>query len=213
MFYLASSEKLGCYIIGQTQYSQYFRSVTHFTNAISQLGLIKSDFDYFMIFSIPGEEEALHSRIKECNEKGYSPLNKSMKYLSLIFEVTQDATVFKRANDKIESISSKEVISKEKKLYGESKRIALSDSQYSKLCKEYGEETVQAVIYYLDEYLEGNNNKNHYSNYYILIKRAIRDGWYTAQIEKDKYRAKVEAGEIQSQEVPDYVKDFLGKIK
>ena len=107
MFYLASSEDLKCYIIGQTQYSQYFRSENHFKSAIMRLGLTKSQFDYFMIFSIPGEEEAFKGRIKELDSKGFYPLNQSIKYLNFIFDITNNPAVFKKSEENLKNMPKK----------------------------------------------------------------------------------------------------------
>jgi hypothetical protein len=76
------------------------------------------------------------------------------------------------------------------------------------LCKEFTPEKVKAVIKFLDEYVEGNNNKNNYSNFYIVIKRAINEKWYDAKIEYQK-----ETPNVEQEETPDFVKDFMNNIK
>ncbi len=208
MFYVASSEELKSYIIGQTQYSQYFRSENHFKSSILRLGLERSQFDYFMIFSIPGEDEAFRERIKELDSKGFLPLNQSLKYLNFIFEITNNPEVFKKSQENLKMMPKKEYQKNVKREYGEYKRILLTDSQYERLCKEFTAEKVKAVIKFLDEYVEGNNNKNNYSNYYIVIKRAINEKWYDAKIEYQK-----EAPNVEQEEIPDCVKDFMNNIK
>lgn len=208
MFYVASSEELKSYIIGQTQYSQYFRSENHFKSSIMRLGLERSQFDYFMIFSIPGEDEAFKERIKELDSKGFIPLNQSLKYLNFIFEITNNPAVFKKSQDNLKMMPKKEHQKNVKREYGEYKRILLTDSQYERLCKEFTPEKVKAVIKFLDEYVEGNNNKNNYSNFYIVIKRAINEKWYDAKIEYQK-----ETPNVEQEETPDFVKDFMNNIK
>lgn len=208
MFYVASSEELKSYIIGQTQYSQYFRSENHFKSSILRLGLERSQFDYFMIFSIPGEDEAFRERIKELDSNGFLPLNQSLKYLNFIFEITNNPVVFKKSQENLKMMPKKEHQKNVKREYGEYKRILLTDSQYERLCKDFTEEKVKAVIKLLDEYVEGNNNKNNYSNYYVVIKRAINEKWYDSKIEYQK-----EAPKIDQEEIPDCVKDFVNNIK
>ena len=208
MFYVASSEELKSYIIGQTQYSQYFRSENHFKSSIMRLGLERSQFDYFMIFSIPGEDEAFKERIKELDSKGFIPLNQSLKYLNFIFEITNNPGVFKKSQENLKTMPKKEHQKNVKREYGEYKRILLTDPQYERLCKEFTPEKVKAVIKFLDEYVEGNNNKNNYSNFYIVIKRAINEKWYDAKIEYQK-----EAPNVEQEETPDFVKDFVNNIK
>ena len=76
----------------------------------------------------------------------------------------------------------------QKHKYGEYQRILLTDDEYSKLCNEYGKDYINDVIKRIDEYVEQNNNKNKYKNFYLVIKKAIRDKWSILNgIEKDYY--------------------------
>lgn len=209
MFYIGKSKELKSYIVGQTQYSQYFRSETHFRNSINRIGIEKEKFDYFEVFSLPGEEDSFNLKIKELNEKGYSPLNKSLKYLNLLFEITGDKEVFLKAKNNQFNRCIKNTVSKGKTAYGENGRVLLTDKQYQKLCEDFSKEQVEDVIPYLDEYLEGNNNKNGYTNFYILMKRAIRENWYNTRAKYNKEH--VEAKSVQ--EAPEEVKEFLKNIK
>ena len=208
MYYIAKSEELKCYIIGYTQYSQYFRSENHFKNSIIRLGVEKEKFDFFMIYSIPGEDEEFNNKIKEFDSKGFIPLNKSAKYLSLIFDITNNPNVFKALEVKFEDSPKKEHINS-KKAYGQFGRVKLTDKQYNKLCEDFSQEQVNDVIPYLDEYLESTNNKNGYTNFYIIMKRAILENWYNTRAKYDKNRKE----EQKSKEVPEEVKNFIQSIK
>lgn len=211
MYYIGASSELGCFIIGQTQYSQYFRAENHFKNAVGRLGIDTEKFNYFEIFSFPGEEEKFQDRIRELNKKNYFPLNRSYKYLSLIYSLNNGLDIFQIIDSNFEKIEKKEPLKSQKKPYGEYKRVLLTEKQFEKLCEEFTEEVVLKTINYLDEYIESNNNKNHYTNYYIVMKRAIREDWYKIrdQFEKTKNKAKNEP----VKEVPEEVKDFLNNIK
>lgn len=208
MYYIAKSEELKCYIIGYTQYSQYFRSENHFKNSIIRLGVEKEKFDFFMIYSIPGEDEEFNNKIKEFDSKGFIPLNKSAKYLSLIFDITNNPNVFKALEVKFEDSPKKEHVNS-KKDYGQFGRVKLTDKQYNKLCEDFSQEQVNDVIPYLDEYLESTNNKNGYTNFYIIMKRAILENWYNTRAKYDKNRKE----EQKSKEVPEEVKNFIQSIK
>lgn len=210
MFYLASSKSMNCYIIGQTSYSEYYRAEYHFKNSVLRLNLDIKEFDYFNVFSIPGEEEEYHKLIKDLDEKGFFPLNKSSKYLSYIYEITGNAKNFFEYNKQRTELLEKHKTPKTTFAYGENKRVILRKKQYEDLCNEFTQEKVDGVIFFLDEYLEGNNNKNNYSNYYVLMKRAIREKWYDDKIESLKLKKQAE----QHQEpVPDFINDFLKEIK
>ena len=71
---------------------------------------------------------------------------------------------------------------KEKKLpFGQFKRIKLTQTEYDRLVNDYGKDKIEEVITKLDEYVESNNNKNRYTNYNLVIRRAIRDKWFNIE--------------------------------
>lgn len=65
-----------------------------------------------------------------------------------------------------------------KKSYGEYKRVKLTDKEYKKLCEDFGKDYIDNQIMLLDEYVEGNNNKNKYSNYNLVLRKSIRENWF-----------------------------------
>lgn len=70
-------------------------------------------------------------------------------------------------------------------IYGEFKRIKLTDDEYNRLVKDYGEEFIKEQIRLLDEYVESNNNKNKYTNFNLVLRKSIRDNWFKNKVEKD----------------------------
>ena len=76
------------------------------------------------------------------------------------------------------NINTKEKPKKIKKSYGEYKRIKLTDNEYEKLCEEFNKEFIDNQIMLLDEYVEGNNNKNKYSNFNLVLRKSIRENWF-----------------------------------
>lgn len=84
-------------------------------------------------------------------------------------------------NNNIENNINKENISKDIKekdlIFGEFKRIKLKEKEYQKLCDEFTKDYIDKVINALDEYIESNNNKNKYTNFNLVIRKAIRDNW------------------------------------
>lgn len=77
---------------------------------------------------------------------------------------------------------NKNIVNKNKNnkynIYGEYKRIKLTEEQYNNLIKDYGKEFIDKQIQLLDEYVESNNNKNKYSNYNLVLRKSIRDNWF-----------------------------------
>lgn len=62
--------------------------------------------------------------------------------------------------------------------YGTYKRITLTNEEYTRLVKDFGEELVNKKIELLDEYLEINNNKNKYKNFNLVLRKSIRENWF-----------------------------------
>ena len=207
MFYIASSSKLKLYIIGNTQFSLLSKSKNHCYNSLYRLGYEFNEFEDFQIYSLPGEEQSFKERLIKLNKEEYKPLNRSFRHLKLILDMTGDPHVL----DGLSEIKVKGPVPTAKKPYGEYKRVLLNDNQYNKLCEEFTKNIVDAVIVKLDEYIELNDNKNKYSNFYILTKRAIEEDWYNI---RNKFLPKNKPSEAPNPDpVPEYVTDFLKEIK
>ena len=71
---------------------------------------------------------------------------------------------------------TKKEIYKEK--YGTYGRIKLFPYEYEKLVNEFGEEFINKQIELLDEYVESNDNKNKYKNFYLVLRKSIREQWF-----------------------------------
>ena len=65
----------------------------------------------------------------------------------------------------------------EKHKYGNYGRILLKDSEYIRLCNEFGEEYIKFVIEKIDENVQMTNNKNKYKDFNLVIRKAIREKW------------------------------------
>lgn len=90
------------------------------------------------------------------------------------------------------------------------KRIKLTEEQYNKLIEEYGKEYIDTIINKLDEYVESNNNKNKYSNFNLVIRKAIRENWFKVDkpIWIDKKINKEETTLEEQKELEEILKDF-----
>lgn len=65
--------------------------------------------------------------------------------------------------------------------YGAFQRIKLTNEEYEKLVNDYGKEYIDDLIMKLDEYVESNNNKNKYTNFNLVIRKAIREKWFNIE--------------------------------
>lgn len=73
-------------------------------------------------------------------------------------------------------VSKKEIY---KESFGTYKRIKLTQEEYLKLVDEFGEDFIKQQIELLDEYIESNNNKNKYTNFNLVLRKSIRENWFT----------------------------------
>lgn len=101
---------------------------------------------------------------------------------------------------------------KNKYIYmGTYKRIKLTEEQYNKLIDEFGENYIKQIIEKLDEYVESNNNKNKYSNYNLVIRKAIREKWFKVENLPDWFDKKIEkrnSTQKEQEEMKDLLKEF-----
>lgn len=119
---------------------------------------------------------------------------------TLLQNVTPVVTKNNESKNKSKSIELdiKKEIDKEKKdvlqpsqkhLYGKYKRIKLTDEEYQRLVNDYDKTLIDTYIDKVDEYVESNNNKNHYTNFNLVIRRAIRENWFNIKVEKKENKS------------------------
>lgn len=75
-------------------------------------------------------------------------------------------------------ILNNKVLNNKYNIYGEFKRIKLTDEEYQRLIKDFGEDFIKNQIKLLDEYVESNNNKNKYTNFNLVLRKSIRENWF-----------------------------------
>lgn len=84
-------------------------------------------------------------------------------------------------NNNINTNNNKDTNKKKyiKEKYGNYGRVTLTKDEYFRLVEEYGEEFITKQIELLDEYVESNNNKNKYSNFNLVLRKSIRENWFS----------------------------------
>ena len=103
----------------------------------------------------------------------------------------------KANNNNRDNIKDKENTSKDiKEKFGTYGRVKLSHTEYKKLVDDHGKDYIDDLINKLDEYVESNNNKNKYTNFNLVIRKAIREKWFIDKEEKKekKFERKSEWG-------------------
>ena len=176
---------------------------------LSEMLSLPDDWDYSIsgLVSINKENEtSIKSALNELKEFGYLKVNKLLpnetytgriEYVYDIYEKKQEGEKQGVENLGVEflgvenqgqyNINNKILNNKKNKynIYGEYKRIKLTDDEYNRLVKDYGEEFIKKQIKLLDEYVESNNNKNKYTNFNLVLRKSIRDNWFKNKAEKD----------------------------
>lgn len=69
---------------------------------------------------------------------------------------------------------------------GKFKRIKITEEEYQRLINDFNKDFIDDVINALDEYVESNNNKNKYTNFNLVLRKAIREKWF--KINEDNYK-------------------------
>lgn len=92
----------------------------------------------------------------------------------------------KNIDNKKNKINNKEKNIK-KESYGTYGRVKLTTDEYLRLVNEFSEDFIKEQIELLDEYIESNNNKNKYTNFNLVLRRAIRDNWFIKKEKKETF--------------------------
>lgn len=101
---------------------------------------------------------------------------------------------------------------KEKHKYGKFGRVKLTDDEYSRLINEFGKDFIKKQIDLLDEYVESNNNKNKYSNFNLVIRKSIREGWFKNQQKEPDWFNKKNESEVATKEEQIELEKLLGEM-
>ena len=131
------------------------------------------------------EKDILNIKVKGMPARRYIKINEEqvLKLLNIQFlknsrtssEKIKELVLKKEQGNKNNKIK---INNKKYNIYGTYKRIKLTDEEYSRLTKEFGEDFIKEQIRLLDEYVESNNNKNKYTNFNLVLRKSIRENWF-----------------------------------
>lgn len=203
---------------------------------LSEMLSLPDNWDYTIagLVAINKENESsIKSALEELKQFGYLKITKLMpnetktgriEYIYDIFEKKQESEKqgvenlgveflgvenqgqYNIYNKNINNINNKYIY------MGNYKRIKLTQEQYDRLINEFGKEYIQIVIERLDEYVESNNNKNKYSNYNLVIRKAIRENWFSIKKEPIWFNSETKseiATKEEEEEIKEMIKEFL----
>lgn len=115
----------------------------------------------------------------EYEKRGAEVISRKIRLTKMITDDYQKckSTINKNVKDKNINIKNNKEIYKES--FGTYKRIKLTTEEYTRLINEFGEDFIKQQIELLDEYIESNNNKNKYTNFNLVLRKSIRENWFT----------------------------------
>ena len=76
-----------------------------------------------------------------------------------------------------EESSGNKTKSVHRKSYGEHGRVKLSQEEYDRLARDYGQAETERCIAYVDEIAQSTNNKPGWKDWNLVVRRCHRDGW------------------------------------
>lgn len=159
--------------LGLTRYQQELA-----IKKLEEAGLIETKNTYIIGTQIKCRHFKLLFDMLETNKSQMQETSKC-EMLETSKSVNNNKTIIKDNNN---------IYKEPKKTFGSFKRIKLSEKEYNKLIEDYGKEFIDKQIELLDEYIESNNNKNKYTNFNLVLRKSIRDKWFT----KNKYKKEAE---------------------
>lgn len=123
-----------------------------------------------------------------------NPCMETMPQINTNKQITKEQNTNKQSNNDIYIAKGK------KTAYGCYGRVKLTDAEYQRLVNEFGQDYIDRQIELLDEYVQSNNNKNRYTDFNLVLRKAIREKWfekkesnngknkrYTASIDYDQF--------------------------
>ena len=85
-----------------------------------------------------------------------------------------------------DSIVYTDTNNKSKLTFGEYGWVKLTQEQYEKLKTDFPQNDIDKQIQLIDEYVQSNGNKNKYKDFNLVIRKSIRDGWFTKPQQQGK---------------------------
>jgi hypothetical protein len=99
------------------------------------------------------------------------------------------------------SASAKAEVSVSRKTYGEFGWVRLTDQEYSQLEREMGRPELHRCITYIDESAQSTGNRNHWLDWYTVLRRCYQKKWHEA------------ARSYSKQEIPKGATGYLGEAE
>lgn len=135
-----------------------------------------------------GSEGTSAKRWRDWNER-----KKALESNKQLTQTALDTNGEKEKELEIELETEKENVPAQRKpkeefhKYGDFGWVKLTDKQYTKLLKDLGEAELKRCIQYIDESAQGNHNKNHWTDWNLIVRRCAREGWGAVTPKRTSY--------------------------
>ena len=116
-----------------------------------------------------GSESTSAERVRRCRE--------GQKALQCNADVTPALRSCNTEKEKEKDIEIEKEVKAPTHKFGQYGWIKLTDAQYQKLQKDIGQAELDRCIQYIDESAQSNHNKNHWTDWNLVIRRCYRGGW------------------------------------
>lgn len=174
-------------------------------------------------------EQSVSNKIKKLEDKGYIIIEYQRRGCEIISRKIRLKNIyiddiknfiptieknFKDNNTSNNNTSNNNIYIETRHKYGSNGRVLLTDKQYEKLVNDYGEDIIKEKIELLDEYLQMNNNKNKYKDFNAVLRKAIREKWWSKQTYKKQNTEPEWLGkDIRKEEISDEAKRIAKYIR
>ena len=122
--------------------------------------------------------------------------------ISITESITESITKTEtKSSQAVSSAKAEDDLSVSKKVYGQYGWVLLSDQEYEQLRNEMGAVDLQACITYIDESAQSTGNRNHWLDWYAVLRRCYQKRWHDT------------ASPCRKQEIPKGASGHLGEIE
>lgn len=157
----------GCYASNEQLASFCQCSIRNVTKSVSML----INYGYIYLENFDGRKRILRSRLAK----------NAMQTSKICYADSQNIppiNINNNNNNKKENITNVIKEKESKCRFGNYNRILLTNTEYERLCSDFGKDVTDKQIELLDEYIESNNNKNKYTNFNLVIRKSLRENWF-----------------------------------
>lgn len=90
----------------------------------------------------------------------------------------------------------------ERHKYGVYKRVLLSDKEYERLIRDFGQKEAELCIACVDELAQEKNNKFKWHDWNLVVRKCHREQWHKSKAAEEAPRTSYDMGEFEERAAP-----------